>query len=1222
MEKLAAYIPMDWRQALSLKVDLSGRTHGAALFADISGFTPLTEGLARVLGPQRGAEELASYINRVYDALIAELHRYGGSVISFAGDSITCWLEGDDGRRATACALAMQQAMSQFETVTAPGDMTVSLAVKTAVAVGSARRFLVGDPQMQIIDVLAGSLLDELIEAEHHANKGEVVLAPSATKALSGQIIVSAVRNTDEREFAVINALSLHVAANPWPSLLDETFTDEDVRPWLLPPVYERLRSGQGEFLAELRPAVALFMRFEGIHYDDDPDAPKKLDDFIRQVQNIIAQYEGSLLQLTIGDKGSYLYAAFGAPIAHEDDALRAATAAMALRDLAVSLEYITVIQQGIAAGRMRTGAYGGGMRRTYGAIGDAVNLAARLMQSAASGQILVGSTVYNGLKNEFDWQQLPSIAVKGKTEKVEVAALIRPHKQTTANLQGSRYAVPMVGREGELGILQQKLSLAWQGKGQIVAITGEAGIGKSRLVAEVMRVTAVQETMSFGGACQSYAMNTGYFVWQQIWHKFFKLQNNWSVERQLSQLAITLKEIDPGFLPRLPLLGPVLNLPIPDNELTRSFDAALRKMSLESLLVDCLRSRACEEPMLFVLEDCHWLDPLSHDLLEVLGRAIVDLPVVFLLSYRPVTIQRLQEPRVSQLPYTSEIQLTEFSPEEAKQLIELKLHQFYGPMAEIPQDVVENITVRSEGNPFYIEELVNYLQDRKIPIDALRSLEVLDLPTSLHSLILSRIDQLTESQKGVIKVASVIGRIFPAAMLWGAYPQLGNVERIKQDLHVLSQLDLTPQDAPEPELTYLFKNIITQEVAYENLPFSMRASLHEAIGFYLEETYQNGLDRVVNLLAFHFERSRNEAKKCKYLLRAGELAQASYANEAAIEYYRRAIPLLPAEERVPVMLKLGDVLQLVGQWPEAEELYGEALTLARQLGDLAGRAWSQTAIAEHMRKQGKYEEAAVHLLRAQSNFEELEDKAGVGQVLHNAGTLAAQRGDYEAAWNLWQESLAIRRTLNDEQNIGSLLSNMGIVARYQEDYELAQQLYEESLAMRRRLGDRWAIAVSLNNLGLLALHVGDLQTARQRLEETVELQREVGGRWYLANALHDLANVTREEGDYPAARSLYQESLRMNQILGDKRAVAYLLEDICVLDLAENDPMRALTLCAAATELRQNIGALLPPTDLEKLQDRMERAVQMVGEEQRMKARQQGMGMTLQDAVSYALGR
>jgi adenylate cyclase len=1220
METPVAYIPMDRRQALARGVMLPDRVQGAVLFADISGFTPLTEELVRELGSQRGVEELTLHLNLVYDALIAELHRYGGSVINFSGDAITCWFDSDSGLQATACALDMQGAMNRFVEVIIPSGKAVSLSMKAAVATGTVRRFMVGDPQIQVIDVLAGATLSHLASAEHNANKGEVVLDPAAVTSLASKVQVVEWRRDDEtgQRFGVVGGLADQPPIAPWSPLAPDALTEEQVRPWLLPMVYERLRSGQGEFLAELRPAVALFLCFSGIDFDGDEEAGTKLDAYIRQVQRILARYEGTLLQLTIGDKGSYLYAAFGAPLAHEDDTVRAVSAALELRSPA--LDFITNVQIGISQGRFRTGAYGGTMRRTYGVLGDEVNLAARLMQAAVPGQVLVSAISRRAAGDMFTWEKLPALKVKGKSEPVTVFSLVEAKKRRGIRLQAFEYALPMVGREAELALIEQKLDLALQGKGQVIGITGEPGIGKTRLMAEAIRLAGDRQLSGYASECESYGTNTSYLVWRPIWRAFFDIDPVWEVEDQVSALERQLERVDPALVPRLPLLGAVLNVEIPDNDLTRSFDAKLRKSSLEALLMDCLRAWARRTPLLLVLEDCHWLDPLSHDLLEVLGRAVADLPVLLMLAFRPPELERLQAPRLSRLPHYTGIELTEFTPQEAERLIGLKLARFFGSQAEVPRALIERVTEQAEGNPFYIEELLNYLRDREIDPQDTQALKKLDLPTSLHSLIISRLDQRTESQKITLRVASVIGRLFKAALLWSVYPELGVAERVKADLEALCRFDLTRVDTPEPELAYFFKHIVTQEVAYESLPFATRAMLHEQLAGYIERTYSGFPKQYVDLLAYHYERSQNEDKKREYLLKAGEVAQADYANEAAISYYQRLLPLFPVEEKVDIMLKLGHVLQLVGRWREAGDLYQQALALAGQFGDQSAQAWCQTAMGELVGwKQGQYAEASAWLEQARAGFQEARDQSGVAEVLKIAGTLAAMQGDYELARARYEESLAVWREMEDKPNIANLLNNLGIVARFQGDYGLARSIHEEALTIRWDVGDKWAIAKSLNNLGYVALDQEDLETARTQLEVAVNLQREIGDRWEIANALHSLGSVTRAQGDYAATRTVYEESLAISRELGDKRLIAYLLEDMGGLAALEGEAERALRLAGAAEVLREAIGAPLSPSERDRLHPMLRPAHEALGEEA-ASVLATGRVMSMEQAIEEAL--
>ena len=669
MESLVAYIPMDRRHAMANDDDLPDRATGAALFADISGFTPLTETLLREYGPRRGPEELTHQLNLIYDALVAQVHRYGGSVLAFSGDAITCWLNGDDGSQATACGLAMQQAMGQFVAIETPSGAKISLAMKVAVAIGPIRRFLVGDPDIQVIDALAGNTLDQMATAEHHADRGEVIVSPEVAAQLGDQLDVTDWRRDDEtnQRFGVVSGL---LGRQPtadettvWPALPLERLLKEDVRPWLLPPVYERLDAGKGGFLTELRPAVALFLSFGGIDYDHDEAARDKLDAYIRWVQTILVRYEGYLLQLTIGDKGSYLYTAFGAPVAHEDDAVRAVSAALELQAMPPELDFIENVKIGISQGQMRTGAYGGTRRRTYGVMGDEVNMAARLMQAAVPGQILVKDITWQSAGDGFTGERLPPFTVKGKTEPAVAFSVSGSKVHQPIHLQEPNYVLPMVGRETELKLIDDKMNQIRAGHGQLVAVIGEAGMGKSRLVAEVIRMANERRLVGYGGECQSFGTSISYLVWQPIWRAFFNLDPAWEVDAQIRELETQLELIDPALVPRLPLLGAVLNLSIPDNDLTRSFDAKLRKTSLESLLIDCLRAHAHIAPMLLVLEDCHWLDPLSHDLLEVISRTVADLPVLIVMDYRPLQLERLKEARVENLSYFNEIRLLDFTP-------------------------------------------------------------------------------------------------------------------------------------------------------------------------------------------------------------------------------------------------------------------------------------------------------------------------------------------------------------------------------------------------------------------------------------------------------------------------------------------------------------------------------------------------------------------------------
>jgi len=1187
-----AYIPSDRRRALAAGTEMRDRVEGAALFADISGFTPLTEALAQEFGPQRGAEELTANLNRVFHAIIAELDRFGGDVIYFSGDAITCWIDGDDGRRATAAGLAMQATIARVGEIMTPAGTHVQLAMKVAIAVGRARRFLVGDPDIQLIDVLAGRLIDELAAAEHLAEKGDVVLEQSACESLADLVELTATRVDEEsgRRCGVVGRLLLDVDEAPVPPL-DEPLDEGVVAEWLLPAVYERMRTGRGEFLAELRSAYPVFVRFGGIDYDTDEDAIDKLDEFVCRAQAIFDTYGGNLLQLTLGDKGAYLYAVFGSPLAHEDDAARAAAAALEVRDLEATTA-ATDIQIGLTQGRLRSGTYGHEMRRTFVCLGDAVNLSARLMSKAAPGEIYVSDEVKRATGEGFTWQQLEQIAVKGKAEPIVPHALTGYARRSQ---RLTRHRLPLFGRRKELEHLGLRLEAALSGAGSVVGISAEPGMGKSRLVAEFVRNVRRRGHLVAFGESQAFGRNTSYFVWREIWRTLFHLRDDELEAVQLARLEQELERIDPELMARLPLLEPVVELEIPDNDLTRGFDAKLRKASLEGLLVACLRSRAARQPLVLVLEDCHWLDELSRELLGTLARAAASLRVVIVLAYRPAS-DTGDGLGVETLPHFSEIRLTELGHDETALLIESKLEQISGGGGLPPEAFVRLVTQRAEGNPFYVEELVNYIAGQKIDLSDEAALKAIELPESLNSLVLSRIDKLSEEPRRTLKVASVIGRVFRAPILPDVYPELGDLATVEQQLERLRVADLVTPDV-EADRSWLFRHVVAQEVAYESLPFAIREELHESTARVIEASEPAGGEQHLDLLAHHYWRSTNLEKKREYLVRAGEAAQAKYANAAAIDYFRRIVPLLEGSDRWDVTRRLGEVLEVAGDWPGAEAAYRDALGLADRAGDESAAAWTDTSLADLARKRGDYDEATKWLRAALDRFEELGDKVGMGRVLQISGTVAATRGDFATAREQLQASVEIRRALGDKGALGALLSNLGIMAEYDGDYERSRTLHEEGLAYRIEAGDKGAVAISLMNLGNVLLLQGHVDEARARQEESLQLRRETGDPWMIALGEYNLGMLTRAQGDFATTRRLLAAALRVFDEQGDKWSLAFMLEDVAVLAVLEGDPLVALRLAGAGAALRDETGAPRGQADQEELDAALAPARSELGE-------------------------
>ena len=1184
---LHTYLPQDRRRALAGTISLPDRTIGSALFADISGFTPLTERLRYLFGSRRGAEELTDYLNNVYAGLITAVEQYGGSVISFAGDGITCWFDMADGpapERAVACGLALPQALGGLTTDNNPQPNVneTPLVLKTAIATGSARRLAIGDPAYHYVDSLVGPTITRLVAAEHLAEKGEVVIDEATAQALGDTLAVSEWRphHALNARFGVVAHLEKAVVTSP-PSDLTE-LDPALVKPWLHRPVYEREVAGQTSFLAKFRPCAALFVLFEGINYEAD-EAPAQLDLFIQQIQAVADRYEGTLLHLIIGDRGDYAYLNFGALHAHEDDARRALKAAIDLREAARQLAWLAPLQMGVSYGLMWVGAYGGPTRRTFSALGDDVNLAARLMKIAAPDQILVSQAVETAVSPPYHFDHLSSIRIKGKSDLLPLFRLNETALAHPIRLQEPSYALPMVGRQAELRLIDQKLDLVRQGQGQVVGIVAEAGLGKSRLVAEVIGLARPKGFVGYGGACQSDGLHTPYLAWKSIWAAFFEVDATAPHSAQLKSLTNKIKQLSPDRLDALPLLGNMLNLSIPDNGFTQTLTPEMRQRVLHVLLEDCLKTAVNNKPILIIIEDLHWIDALAHDLLEELAKSLTRHAVCLLLAYRPPQVERVQAPRLESLPNFTKIDLSELKKREAEQLLRLKLSQLYPTRSDdMPPQVVEKLLVRTQGNPFYLEELLNFLRDRNLDPRDPAALAEVDLPDSLHSLILSRIDQLSQQERTTLRVASIVGRLFHARWLTGYYPELGNLPQIKPTLERLDQLDITPLDTPEPELTYLFKHIVTHEVTYASLPFATRARLHEQLARYLEQLAQSQpLAALLDTIAHHYGQSHNQAKQREYFQKAGNAAQAAFANEAALEYFARLAPLLTdSAAKMALYRQQAAVLELTGRWDEAETAERAALVLAQEIGDKSAVAYCQLALGKLFRLRGLYSDAQAWLTQARQGFEVLNNQSGLAQTQILTGTIWRLQGSFANAYTALAEGLTLTQATNEKQAAALAFKELGIVVGLQGDFATSQSLFEQSLALCRQAQDKWGIAAAFSNLGVLAHEQGAYGRSQALYEESLATFRAIGNKWGVASVLLHLGHLAIEQEDATAAHRFYGEARQLCQEMDDKHNLFYALSGLAAVAALQADLLRAVSLAAAAESLRLRIGGVWETTE------------------------------------------
>ncbi len=1235
MDVLDTFIPPDRRWALARNETLQDRANGAVLFADVSGFTPLTEAMTQMVGVRRGAEQLTQQLNRVYDALIAQIENYGGSVITFAGDAALCWFP-ESPLAAVACAFALQEAMKQFRTVPLPNGTTTVLAIKVTVAYGRVRRFVVGDPQIRQIDTIAGNTVARTAVAEHLAHPGEILIDAATAEILDAQM-ESAEWRADpitHQQFAVLRIPHQTFSAqrrfptpqppNPTPPLSDET-----IKPWLHAAVLERTRAKGELFLTELRPVVAVFVRFHGIDFEEDDAAGEKLDRFIARVQQTLTRYDGSLLELTIGDKGSYFYATFGALHIHEDDARRAVLAARELFPLCSELGFIEPLQIGISQGVMRVGAYGSATRRMYGAQGDEVNLAARLMTEAAPGTVLISGRVQKIVVNEFDLEPMPPIRLKGKVEPLLPFRVQGLRETRVQQLQEAYYSLPMIGREREFALIQEKLERARRGQGQIVGVTARAGMGKSRLTAEIIRAVRRQRESSYGGECQSFGTNVSYLVWTPIWRAFFGLDANLPLRRQIRALENELNELVPERFNALPLLGTVLQLPIPENDFTRALEPEYRKSVLYALLLDCVRAAARDargegHALLFVIEDAHWIDPASRELLKELAANIDSLPVLLLLNYRPPEMQADLLGNIRARANFTEIALGELSDQQGEGLVRAKLAQHAPESGEsIPRELMTRVIEQAQGNPFYIEQLLDYMHDRGINFrDPSRALEI-ELPNTLHRLVLSRIDQLNERQQLTLKAASIIGRWFILAHLCGYFPRVGSPDQVHADLVLLQSYDLMMLDQPDPStssggIAYLFKHVVTHQVAYESLPYSTQAMLHEAYAHFLE-----GQDpaRFLDTIAFHYDQSENLSKRREFLRRAGQAAAARFANVEAVDYFTRALAITPKKdlsEQYELLSAREHVFEVQGEREKQRADLASLEELARELDDskkqldvMVKQAWLAERMTDHaaathhlqqitntlahttlapnarveietdlallngviLSQQGNAVQAKPFLEQALELARESENRTAQARAQSILGVVERDLGDFASAKSHFQEQLMLAHTQHDRRHEWAALNNLGLIANARGDYTQAVENYSQGLAIVREIGDRMGEGIILSNLALAAMDQGEYDGSREWSSQALPLAHAISNRRSVCQITLNLGEAARLLGDYATAYTETERALALARELGDRLIEEIALTNLSALALDQNDLERARNLVEQALPLSREIG-------------------------------------------------
>ena len=1150
IETLASYVPaLIIRRSLAQSTAVSEPVResfaASVLFADISGFTALTEKLAQQ-GPV-GVEELTRILNAYFGRLIALIHAHGGDIVKFAGDALLAlWPVTADSDLASVtqqvaqCSLAIQQELSQYEV--AEG---LRLALRMGIGCGEVFTVHVGGVFKRWEFLVAGAPLVQVSMAEHQAQPGEIILAPEAWELVEASCRGQVLPTGGIRLEAIEKIFPLHPLQKPDLSGAAEVA----LRGYIPAAILARLSAGQSGWLAELRWVTVIFINLPDLNYATPIEQAQTV---MQALQTALYRYEGSINKLSVDDKGITLVAALGLPpLAHEDDAVRGVQAALAMQAKLLELGERAAI--GITTGRVFCGSVGSEQRREYTLVGHVVNLAARLMQ-AAPDDILCDETTYQIAHNRLTFEQLPAIKVKGKVDPVPV---YRPSGQTKSVV---RPQTKMVGRTIERKILTEKIqALLQDAAGGIVVIEGEAGIGKSRLVDDLQKQAKALKLKTLVGAGDAVEKSTPYYAWRSVFSQLFNLEAIASetlpdLELRRSNVLAQLQSTPDG-LRFAPLLNLVLPLDFPENELTQQMSGKLRSDNIRELLLQILRGVTSEAPLLLILEDAHWLDSASWALtLAVTGRLS---SVLLVIATRPLTDPLPLEYR--QILQGSETQHLPLDPLPAKDTVKL-ICQRLG-VKSLPEPVISLIHKKAEGHPFFSEELAFALRDAGLIILAngechiaaeVGDLDTLDFPDTIQGVITSRIDRLIPAQQLTLKVASVIGRVFSFRALQNIHPIEVDKAQLVDYLNTLQQLDITPLETPEPELSYIFKHIITQEVAYNLMLFSQRRQLHRAVAEWYERTYVEDLTPFYPLLAHHWGKAEVFPNAIAYLEKAGEQALHSYANREAVLFFTEALRLdaqlqLPGLTTTPErrwqqarwQRQLGEAYLGLGQLLESRQHLEQSVALLgcpvptqriNILGILLGQVGQQ--MLHRLLPQSFLKDspaARPQLLEAARGYERITE----------LNYYASQKIPTLCA-SICTLNLAERAGLSSE--LARAYANMCTVVSLIPLVSLAEAYARKALAAVESLDHLSTQAFVLSRTSVYAIGVGQWQKIREAIAQVIQISERLEDRRQWGEALVILAGVDYYQGRFVNSIERYTELYTVAQRKNDVQFQAWAL--------------------------------------------------------------------------------
>jgi class 3 adenylate cyclase/tetratricopeptide (TPR) repeat protein len=829
----------------------------------------------------------------------------------------------------------------------------------------------------------------------------------------------------------------------------------------------------------------------------DPEDLKEVTTNIFSQISKVIDKYEG-FVEKFVGDA---VMALFGVPKAHEDDPIRAIRAAREMHELvdASSPELEKRIGQpismhtGINTGLVVTGEVD--MERgTHGVAGETINLASRLSSLAEAGEILVGPDTYRQAEGHFTFESLEPTMVKGKAEPIQVHKVLSAKEKplTIHRLSGLR--ADLIGRKAEITQLNEAVENLRKGKGSIFSIYGDAGTGKSRLVEDFKNTLNLEEMQWIEGHAYAYSQNVPYFPLIDLLNRVLQIEEDDLPEVLREKVESGIEDLVGKRDDLIPYLGSLYSLRYPELE---NVNPELWRSRLQEAAQNIISALAKRAQTIFFLEDLHWADP---SFVELIRNALLHTrqPAIVLCVYRPIFSLFTSHQLSGIANIYQEIQLQDLSPSEAQDMLESLLKT-----ETIPSDLKRFIQQKAEGNPFYLEELVNSLIESETLIRdngnwrATKPITESDISSTIHGLISGRLDRLERETKRILQEASVIGRAF----LYDILKRITELEGLVDlGLSTLERLDLIRTRSIEPDLEYIFKHPLTQEVVYNGLLKKERQTIHEQIALVMEQLFQDRLFEFYETLAFHFSRGRSVIKAVDYLVKSGEKSLAKYAVEEAHQYFKEAFEILAAKTKKTKKEKV-TLVDILNSW-------GYAFFY---LGDF---------------------KKFIDLLNSHKDLaESLEDKARLGMFYAWFGVAFYLTGKIKDSYEYLRKALDLGERSGNQKVVGYACtflpwpcSDMGLFQEGTAAGERAQEIAKSFPS------DQYLSFKSLSGLAFLRWQIGDLKSAIEDARSLLRYGQRNSNHRSLVMGHYAMASALFFMGDMPSTIKSSQNAINVSE--------------------------------------------------------------------------------------------